>query len=54
MSLQELHQRGPCRLHRAMLLVRDETARILDGLSLADPVSHIADRRLAGDDQLEA
>jgi Rrf2 family protein len=27
-----------CRLHRAMLLVRDETARILDGLSLADPV----------------
>jgi DNA-binding IscR family transcriptional regulator len=30
-----------CRLHRAMLLVRDETARILDGLSLADPVSHV-------------
>ena len=27
-----------CRLHRAMLLVRDETARILDGLSLADQV----------------
>jgi Rrf2 family protein len=27
-----------CRLHRAMLMVRDETARILDGLSLADPV----------------
>ena len=27
-----------CRLHRAMLLVRDETARILDGLSLADPI----------------
>ena len=27
-----------CRLHRAMLLVRDETARILDNLSLADPV----------------
>jgi Rrf2 family protein len=27
-----------CRLHRAMLLVRDETARILDGLSLADRV----------------
>lgn len=27
-----------CRLHRVMLLVRDETARILDGLSLADPV----------------
>ncbi len=28
-----------CRLHRAMLLVRDETARILDGLTLADPVA---------------
>ncbi len=28
-----------CRLHRAMLMVRDETARILDGLSLADPVN---------------
>ena len=27
-----------CRLHRVMLMVRDETARILDGLSLADPV----------------
>ena len=27
-----------CRLHRAMLMVRDETARILDGLSLADKV----------------
>lgn len=27
-----------CRLHRAMLRVRDETARILDGLTLADPV----------------
>ena len=27
-----------CRLHRAMLMVRDETARILDGLSLADSV----------------
>ena len=27
-----------CRLHRAMLLVRDETARILDGLTLADAV----------------
>ncbi len=27
-----------CRLHRAMLMVRDETARILDGLNLADPV----------------
>lgn len=27
-----------CRLHRVMLMVRDETARILDHLSLADPV----------------
>jgi len=27
-----------CRLHRAMLMVRDETARILDGFTLADPV----------------
>ncbi|MFC7500172.1 RrF2 family transcriptional regulator [Enterovirga sp. GCM10030262] len=27
-----------CRLHWVMLMVRDETARILDGLSLADPV----------------
>lgn len=26
-----------CRLHRVMLLVRDETARILDGITLADP-----------------
>ncbi len=27
-----------CRMHRVMLMVRDETARILDGMSLADPV----------------
>ena len=27
-----------CRLQWVMLMVRDETARILDGLSLADPV----------------
>jgi Rrf2 family protein len=27
-----------CRLHRVMLMVRDETARILDGLTLADAV----------------
>lgn len=27
-----------CRLHRVMLMVRDETARILDGLTLADTV----------------
>ncbi len=28
-----------CRLHRIMLRVRDETARVLDGISLAEPVS---------------
>ena len=27
-----------CRIHRVMLMVRDETARILDGFSLADAV----------------
>jgi Rrf2 family protein len=27
-----------CRLHRVMLMVRDETARILDGLTLADTI----------------
>ncbi len=27
-----------CRLHRVMLMVRDETARILDNLTLADPI----------------
>ncbi|MGK2908432.1 MAG: RrF2 family transcriptional regulator [Sphingobium sp.] len=27
-----------CRLHRLMLRVRDETARVLDGISLAEPV----------------
>jgi Rrf2 family protein len=34
-----------CRLHRVMLLVRDETARILDGLTLADriPAEQLAD-----------
>ena len=31
-----------CRLHRVMLMVRDETARILDNLSLADPVPFVA------------
>jgi Rrf2 family protein len=31
-----------CRLHRVMLMVRDETARILDGLTLADPVPGLA------------
>jgi Rrf2 family protein len=37
-----------CRLHRVMLMVRDETARILDGLSLADPipVEQLADEPL--------
>ena len=34
-----------CRLHRAMLMVRDETARILDGLSLADQVRGRGDAR---------
>jgi Rrf2 family protein len=38
-----------CRLHRVMLMVRDETARILDGLSLADPVPEVP-----FDDPLEA
>ncbi len=32
-----------CRLHRVMLMVRDETARILDGLSLADPIPDVAE-----------
>ena len=36
-----------CRLHRVMLMVRDETARILDGLTLADPVPHGAAPLLA-------
>jgi len=27
-----------CRLHKLMLKVRDETARILDGITLADPI----------------
>ena len=30
-----------CRLHRVMLMVRDETARILDGLTLADRVPEV-------------
>jgi Rrf2 family protein len=33
-----------CRLHRVMLMVRDETARILDGLTLADPLPLEAER----------
>ena len=38
-----------CRLHRVMLMVRDETARILDGLSLADavPAEALADEEPA-------
>lgn len=28
-----------CRLRKIMVLVRDETARILDGISLADPIT---------------
>lgn len=37
-----------CRLHRVMLMVRDETARILDGLSLADavPAENLLEPRL--------
>jgi Rrf2 family protein len=33
-----------CRLHKVMLMVRDETARILDGLTLADapPIEALA------------
>jgi Rrf2 family protein len=30
-----------CRVRRVMLLVRDETARILDTLNLSDPLPHI-------------
>ena len=30
-----------CRLHRVMLMVRDETARVLDHLSLGDPVPEV-------------
>ena len=36
-----------CRLHRVMLLVRDETARILDGLTLADAIPEDAFAELA-------
>ena len=40
-----------CRLHRVMLMVRDETARILDGLTLADaiPPDAFAEGLLAAD-----
>ena len=37
-----------CRLHRVMLLVRDETARILDGLTLADAIPEDALSETAG------
>ena len=37
-SCQHCITEEKCRLHRVMLMVRDETARILDGLSLADAV----------------
>jgi Rrf2 family protein len=40
-----------CRLHRVMLMVRDETARILDGLTLADPVPV---ESMSEQDQLQA
>ena len=36
-----------CRLHRVMLMVRDETARILDGLTLADTIPEDAFAELA-------
>ena len=36
-----------CRLHRVMLMVRDETARILDGLTLADAIPEDAFAELA-------
>ena len=41
-----------CRLHRVMLMVRDETARILDGLTLADaiPVDALAEALPAAED----
>lgn len=32
-----------CRLHRVMLTVRDETARILDSVTLADPLPQEAE-----------
>jgi len=39
-----------CRLHRVMLMVRDETARILDGLTLADAIPEDAFAQLAAED----
>ena len=43
-----------CRLHRVMLMVRDETARILDGLSLADPVPFPPEERHAIEEEEDA
>lgn len=37
-SCQHCITEDKCRLHRVMLMVRDETARILDNISLADEV----------------
>ena len=37
-----------CRIHRVMLMVRDETARILDGLTLADAIPADQYAELAG------
>ena len=37
-SCQHCISEEKCRLHRVMLMVRDETARILDNISLADEV----------------
>ena len=34
-----------CRLHRLMLKVRDETAHVLDGITLADPIPVEISRR---------
>jgi Rrf2 family protein len=39
-----------CRLHRVMLMVRDETARILDGLTLADTIPEDTFAQLAAED----
>ena len=42
-----------CRLHRVMLQVRDETARILDGITLADPLPvAVEDHAEAGEGSL--
>lgn len=43
-----------CRLHFVMLRVRDETARILDGLTLADPAPADTAMLLAEDELAEA